>query len=69
MNDCLRQFILSLNLLQVNTFKTYGKPSKRQITRYLKKLNRKWKTGDNERRRYEEAYLKIVTGEYCKPEE
>lgn len=62
MNDCLRQFILSLNLLQVNSA---GKPSKGQLNRYLKKLNRKWKAGDNERRQYEEAYLKIVTGEYC----
>jgi hypothetical protein len=62
MNDCLRQFILSLNQLQVDA---YGKLSKRKVNRYLKKLNQKWKTGSNERRQYEEAYLKIVTGEYC----
>lgn len=62
MNDCLRQFILSLNQLQVDA---YGKPSKRKVNRYLKKLDQKWKTGNNERRQYEEAYLKIVTGKYC----
>lgn len=60
MNGCLRQFILSHNLLQVN----FGKPPKSQVKRYLKKLDRKWKAGGNERHQYEETYLKIVIGHY-----
>lgn len=60
MNDCLRQFILSLNRLQVANTEM---PPNKKVNRYLKKLDQKWKTGGNERRQYEEAFLKIVTGQ------
>ncbi len=57
MNDCLRQFILSLNQLEMQKSE---KPGNNKVNRYLKKLDRKWKSGGNERQQYEEAFLKIV---------
>lgn len=61
MNNCLRQFILSINQLQIVTIKD---PAKKKVDRYLKKLEKKWKTGNNERRQYEATFLKIVSGEF-----
>ncbi len=59
MTDCLRRFILSLNQLQMIN------PKRRRnvkIKRYLKKLDREWKNGSNERHQSEETFLKIFSG-------
>ncbi len=59
MTDCLRQFILSINQLQmVKGKELQGK----KVKRYLKKMAQEWKTGSIERHQSEEAFLKIVTG-------
>lgn len=60
MNDCLRQFILSLNQLQVTNTEIM---SNKKFNQYLKRLDKEWKTGSNERQQYEEAFLKIVTSQ------
>ena len=57
MTDCLRQFILCLNQLQVMNSK--GRPNLK-VKRYLRKLDREWQNGSNERRQSEEAFLKII---------
>lgn len=58
MTDCLRQFILSLNQLQIINGKE--RPNAK-VKRYLRQLDREWKNGSNERHQSEEAFLKIVT--------
>ncbi|NLY74601.1 MAG: hypothetical protein GX075_04790 [Firmicutes bacterium] len=57
MNDCLRQFILSLNQLQ---FPDANLRRSKKINRYLKKMTKEWRKSSNERRQSEEAFLKIV---------
>lgn len=57
MNDCLRQFILSLNQLQ---FPDANRRRRKKINRYLNKMTKEWRKGSNERRQSEEAFLKIV---------
>ena len=57
MNDCLRQFILSLNQLQ---FPDANRRRSKKMNRYLKKMTKEWRKGSNERRQSEEAFLKIV---------
>lgn len=62
MTDCLRQFILSLNQLQINNDKE--RPNAK-VKRYLRQLDREWKKGSNERLQSEEAFLKIITTGKC----
>lgn len=57
MNDCLRQFILSLNQLELPDANLRRS---KKINRYLKKMTKEWRKGSNERRQSEEAFLKIV---------
>jgi len=59
MTDCLRQFILDLNQLQLKNSK---KRHRAKVRRYLRKLEREWKNGGNERHQSEEAFLKILSG-------
>lgn len=58
MTDSLRQFIMSINRLQlVDSKKRY----RTRIKRYLRRLDREWNNGSNERHQSEEAFLKIIT--------
>lgn len=59
MTDCLRQFIMSINQLQLVNSK---KRHRTRIKRYLRRLDREWKNGGNERYQSEEAFLKILSG-------
>lgn len=60
MTDCLRQFILSINQLEI--VKAEEKPTEK-VNRYLNRMESEWRTGSAERRQSEEAFLKIVSGE------
>ena len=62
MTDCLSQFILSLNRLQLMNNNNRNNRPNSKVKRYLRKLDREWKSGGNERHQSEEAFLKILSG-------